>query len=176
MALLVKPEETEWLKAQAKLHHCIVEIGTFRAETAIDLAKETPGKVYTIDDFPVSIPLGREKSHAWRRMSPQEQDAICAYILEQIKPYPNLTHLRMTSEQAAQVLVNEPVDMVWIDGDHSYEAVLRELQLFTRMFPNALICGHDLDWIHSPGVRKALDEFGRPYTKVFPEAWLWYLS
>lgn len=55
-------------------------------------------------------------------------------------------------------------DLIWIDADHSYEAVVNDVALAWRLAkPESLICGHDLDWWE---VRRALDDFKIPYHQV----------
>jgi SAM-dependent methyltransferase len=51
-----------------------------------------------------------------------------------------------------------PVDMVFIDGDHEYEAVKRDILNAKAMLkPGGLLCGHDFSDAH-PGVMKAVRE------------------
>ena len=54
-------------------------------------------------------------------------------------------------------------DLVYIDGDHSHDAVWRDLWFCSRLFPNAVLCGDDWTWTgkHFPpkSVREAVLEF-----------------
>jgi hypothetical protein len=51
-----------------------------------------------------------------------------------------------------------PVDMVFIDGDHEYEAVKRDILNARKMLkPGGILCGHDFSDAH-PGVMKAVRE------------------
>lgn len=36
-----------------------------------------------------------------------------------------------------------PVDVVYIDGDHRYDAVIRDLTIADALFPDAILCGDD---------------------------------
>jgi hypothetical protein len=47
-------------------------------------------------------------------------------------------------------------DLVYVDAEHTYEAVSAELRLARTLFPHALLCGDDYDW---SGVRLAVNEF-----------------
>lgn len=65
--------------------------------------------------------------------------------------------LRMTSEEGAQK-IPDGVDLVFIDGDHSYEHVKRDIELWKKKVrPGGLLTGHDY-CDHCPGVVKAVDE------------------
>jgi hypothetical protein len=47
-------------------------------------------------------------------------------------------------------------DFVYVDAEHSYEAVAAELNLTRELFPRTPVGGDDYDW---SGVRRAVDEF-----------------
>jgi hypothetical protein len=47
-------------------------------------------------------------------------------------------------------------DFVYVDAEHTYEAVSAELGLIRELFPGARVGGDDYDW---SGVRRAVDEF-----------------
>ena len=66
--------------------------------------------------------------------------------------------LRTTSLEGLRRVADaglEP-DLVYVDAEHTYEAVSAELKLARELFPHALLCGDDYDW---SGVRRAVDEF-----------------
>lgn len=46
-----------------------------------------------------------------------------------------------------------PIDLIYVDADHTEEGVLRDLRAATRLFPDAILCGDDWQW---PGVRRAV--------------------
>jgi predicted O-methyltransferase YrrM len=49
-------------------------------------------------------------------------------------------------------------DFIFIDADHSYEAVRADIAAWRRrLVPGGLIAGHDYD-AHGPGVMRAVDE------------------
>jgi hypothetical protein len=46
---------------------------------------------------------------------------------------------------------NRFFDLIYLDGDHSYEIVLKELQLFTKLLPiNGVVCGDDMETQNIP--------------------------
>jgi hypothetical protein len=49
-------------------------------------------------------------------------------------------------------------DVVYLDGDHTYEAVYADVQLIRRLFPAATLVGDDWDW---EGVRAAVEQVAR---------------
>ena len=52
-------------------------------------------------------------------------------------------------------------DVVYIDADHSYQAVREDIALwYPRITPGGALCGHDYyQEKHWPGVKRAVDEF-----------------
>ena len=73
--------------------------------------------------------------------------------------------IRATSEEAFRRyehskcdLCAESADFVYIDGNHSHEHVLRDIEMWwTRVRPGGYLGGHDLDSEHGIGVRSAIE-------------------
>jgi hypothetical protein len=68
-----------------------------------------------------------------------------------------VTILRCTSQKAASWL--GLFDMVYIDAEHSYEAVKKDIKLWLpHVKPGGFISGHDYGHKRFPGVKQAVDE------------------
>jgi predicted O-methyltransferase YrrM len=70
---------------------------------------------------------------------------------------------RMTTNEAVHLFKDESLDGVFIDADHSYEAVKLDIQNWMpKVRKGGILAGHDYTsaW---PGVIRAVDE-------IFPEA------
>ena len=70
---------------------------------------------------------------------------------------------RMTTNEAARLFEDESLDAVFIDADHSYEAVKLDIQNWMpKVRKGGILAGHDYNsaW---PGVVRAVNE-------IFPEA------
>lgn len=92
---------------------------------------------------------------------------------KRMKPYENVTVVKARSHFAADILVAE-VDFVYIDGEHTYEAVKRDIAAWLpRVKPGGYIGGHDYSdgW---PGVVSAVEEsFGNVKVSLFDDtSWL----
>jgi len=60
------------------------------------------------------------------------------------------------SYDVADQIADCSVDLVFIDADHSYEAVKKDIKKFTpKLRPGGILCGHDIDY---PGVNRAVNE------------------
>jgi len=67
-----------------------------------------------------------------------------------------LTVLRGDSPEMAKKVEDNSLDFVFIDADHRYEAVLKDLAAWApKLKPGGTLCGHD---IHLPGVKRAVEE------------------
>eukprot|EP00971_Amphidinium_carterae_P228524 4532571-Amphidinium_carterae.1 len=62
-----------------------------------------------------------------------------------LEPFRNRSRLwRMRSDAAPVHLRNRSLDLVFIDGDHSYEAVKRDIALWTpKVACRGILSGHD---------------------------------
>jgi hypothetical protein len=70
--------------------------------------------------------------------------------------------LKMPSEQAASLFEDGTLDFVFLDADHRYEAVRRDLEVwFPKIKRRGVLGGHDYLHPDFPGVRRAADEFFR---------------
>lgn len=94
--------------------------------------------------------------------------------LEQYKPV--FVSCIMTSEKASKVVQNN-LDLVFIDADHSYESVKQDIELWApKLKPKGILCGHDYA-TDAPGVIKAVDEiFGEKIhlEKELESSYIWW--
>jgi len=69
---------------------------------------------------------------------------------------------RAFSHEAAEAIEDGSLDMVYVDGDHSYDGVMRDLEAFaSKLRPGGVIMGHDYTW-HARvefGVVPAVNDF-----------------
>jgi predicted O-methyltransferase YrrM len=87
--------------------------------------------------------------------------------------------IRKKSVTGAEIMRDGYFDIIYIDGDHTYDAVCEDLKAwYSKVRPGGIICGDDFGW---EGVRKAVLEFMGPRNKLvieyrsansdFPEKW-----
>lgn len=76
-------------------------------------------------------------------------------------------------------LYTDPWDLVYVDGDHRYEAVLADCRAWwSKLQPQGLLAGHDFINADCPGVQQAVLEFaaevGKPVhlTQDEPVSWM----
>lgn len=65
-----------------------------------------------------------------------------------------------TSKVAAIKFMKNVVNLVFIDGNHSYEYVKQDIDLYWRAVKNwGIMAVHDYNHVNFPGVKRAVDEF-----------------
>lgn len=141
--------ELNWLYRTAKNQNSIAEIGSWKGRSTHALLSGTNGIVYAIDHFSGS---NNEKE---QHKEAKEKD-IFQEFLNNVGKFKNLTPLKMSSNDAS--LLIDKVDMVFIDGGHTYEEVCNDIKLWLPK-TNKIICGHDYNW---DSVNRAVeDSLGR---------------
>jgi predicted O-methyltransferase YrrM len=141
-------EELQRLAADREI---IVEIGSYKGKSACALASTCPGIVYCIDPWDGNFPVGVPESLSVYR-------EFLAYTAHHGFLGNNIVPLTMTSGKAAPYFADKSIDMVFIDGDHAFNAVVRDLTLWAghKLKDTGLVCGDDYG---SPSVSKAVDGF-----------------
>lgn len=172
-------EEMEWLATQAENHAIIVEIGSFLGRSTRALADNTNGVVFALDSWigPVGAntkPLAPELNvlSASGEYTEEEKKHFSAQFISNLLDHitaGKVVPVKCEHENAGQIDLRP--DMVFIDGDHSYSAVRRDIKIWwNKLQPGGLICGHDAS---QSQVRKAVtDTF--PDAKFVSNTTIWY--
>ena len=67
------------------------------------------------------------------------------------------TICRIKSQDAAEKFKDRCFDLVYVDGDHTFEGVSKDLSVWgSKIRGGGFFCGDDYDW---EGVRRAVDQF-----------------
>lgn len=93
------------------------------------------------------------------------------YMQDKYKSDPRITLYASDSAKFLQSVPDNTYDVIYIDGDHSYEGVLRDITLaLQKVKPNGYIMGNDYEMnmskartMYNFGVKRAVDEFCATY-------------
>lgn len=139
-------DECVWLAEQAAKHKRIVEIGSCYGRSTRAMADNTQGVIFAVDNWqgPSEAKLSEEeKSRVFGEFSENLKDHIDS---GRVVPY-TTNHAEIESINLIFCGPEQRTDMVFIDGDHSREAVLRDIRIWKeRIAPGGLLCGHDANW------------------------------
>ena len=141
-------------------HGKIVEVGTFMGQTAKLLANASEGVVACVDHFCGGNDL----------TATFEPAKLRAAFMENCKKHiacGQIVLVEASSQEAAEQFEDDSFHMAYIDANHTYEMVKRDIELWLPKVVNGgIIAGHDygilvnveLDKEAFPGVRQAVDE------------------
>ncbi|MDO1445420.1 class I SAM-dependent methyltransferase [Rhodocytophaga aerolata] len=146
----------------------VLELGTYIGKTAIVMASafpaNSPRKVYTIDTFTREIgdESSREK-HLFKNIS---QYDLCNKLISENKVADKIEVLKGTTDQYAESLSKIPnIQLIFVDADHSYEAVKRDLVNYAFILEEGgYLAMHDYLY-QQDGVKRAVDEFVTTHTE-----------
>ena len=159
----------------------VAEIGIFKGRTMRKVLRNretfnTIEEYWAIDPFTVLTHYKSYKEKGFHRLGKfTDEQWKWAYnkVLSYMAWFPQLKVVKLTSEEAAKLFPNHYFpkgyfDLIFIDGDHTYEAVKQDIQLWQPLLiPEGILCGHDYSERHYPGVKRAVDEiFGEENIKL----------
>lgn len=131
-----------------------VEVGVCLAHTTEAFAKGIKNlkKLYAIDNYPTFVDWDGSD---WNQ---DRQNLMKKAAQEKLIPYKNkVEFLHVSSEEFVKTLKDESLDFVFIDGDHSFEAALKDFQnYYPKLKKGGIFAGHDIQ-LYS--VRNALSYF-----------------
>ena len=137
----------------------IVEIGSFSGVSS-DMIARFCNKLICIDVWSLGSPgISKEQlSIARKRFTKVMND------------HNNIISVEDYSENVAELIDDESMDMVYIDAVHDYAYVLRDIETWSRKIRSGgFITGHD---IHMTGVKEAVEKsFGDDYKTYKDGSW-----
>jgi hypothetical protein len=144
-------EELTFLEGCAHNVDSIAEIGSWKGRSTFALLSHCDGPVYAIDHWQGSDGE-RDGPHAEAVTTD-----VYAQFMKNVGHFPNLHAVKKPSNEAVETV--PAVDLVFIDGGHSYEDVVADIRAW-RPKATKVLCGHDFNW---PAVKRAVrDELGEP--------------
>jgi len=130
-----------------------VEIGTYEGHHAREMFEKLDiEKLYLVDPY--------EKYESTLAPHLQKAKAEALNVLDEFKD--KIVIVYEKSVEAAKKIADELLDFVYIDGEHSYEAVSQDIPTwYPKVKKGGIVGGHDYTPDYFPGVVKAVDEFAR---------------
>lgn len=141
-----------------KKNTIVAEIGVFKGDfSKIILDKLNPKELHLIDLFHGEMCSGDKDGNniVWTNLEDE--------YLKLQKIYENNHSIFLHKGLSGEILLNFTdgyFDLIYIDGDHSYEGVKKDLELaYYKIKKGGYICGHDYSNQTFPSVVNAVDEF-----------------
>ncbi len=163
------PKELDVLRDLAARHQprVVVEIGSFVGRSSLAWAQALPdATIYCIDLFGDDFIRGILKQGNLLDPDLTHEDrwrTLYSLFLENTWGHENIRHLRCDSRQLKELWHGGKVDLFFIDGHHSFELVIADLNT-ARSLRADVICGHDYGYPgyggpEHKGVTAAVDQF-----------------
>lgn len=130
-----------------------LEIGCYAGESSINFLQSNKiEKYYAIDLWDS---LG--KKDTTNQANLYDMDLVEKWFDERIKPYHNIVKkFKMRAEDAYKFIPNNSIDVLYIDANHDYQYVKKDIMFSIPKLKNkAIIAGHDY---YMEGVTKAVKE------------------
>jgi len=162
------PKRWEEIVQRISREGTLVEVGTWKGDTAFKVLSERPDvHVIMVDPWVSGLVDAGLIDASWlesgSKMATRAQsevEAIYRSVFEKAEKFGSRARiLRMESFDAAQQFEDGSLDMVFIDANHSYESVQADVAVWTlKVKPGGIIGGHDYNHPRFPGVRQAVVE------------------
>lgn len=156
--------ELRWLAERAQAARVIVEIGSWKGRSTRALGDHTPGVVYAVDHWQGQLrDASAGPSLEVARRGGEAVFAEFRHNLTDLIAVGRVEPIRMEAQAAFPVVrerLARTVDLVFIDGDHSYEGCKANIAAYrTLIRPGGILAGHDYNRVaRHAGVRKSVDE------------------
>lgn len=173
--LRTRDELGQWMTQMG--YTLAVEVGVQRGDFSRQLLSTWQGQLVMIDAWE-RLPNYQDVSNVYN-----EEHLQCMAAAQQVAQEfaPRGLIVKAKSPECAGHYADGTLDLVYLDADHSYEAVLADIQVWLpKIRPGGAIAGHDYLDGDLPqgkfGVKRAVNEFfGRPPDLVTQESWATWL-
>lgn len=168
-----KPPHNNWLIGlvnfakflQDKSINKMVEVGSFQGESTTIFSLFLPNtQIYAVD--PLENGYDPEDIAALQDMA-----SIQHNFTVRTSKFVNIKQIKLKSLDAVSTFTDKELDLVYIDGDHRYEAVKQDILAWrSKIKLNGYISGHDYG---REGINKAIEEtIGTPDHIFVDSSWI----
>ena len=151
---------TRYLKKNYKHDLIGVEIGVQYADNALRMLYNLPiKKLYLVDPYSKYKNYDSSKDGKWVDVFEQgDFDKMYNTAKNKVKHYGDKVEFVVDLSENAADKISDNLDFVYIDGNHKYEYVLKDLELYyPKVKKGGVIGGHD--WHAGMDVWKAANDF-----------------
>lgn len=148
-------KELTWLATQASKCMRIVEFGSHHGRSTRAIADNAPegAKIWAVDPWG-----GRYLTDDGREVA-DINTYVMPYFIRNLNDHIQSGKVIPVRNFSYNFTFMDSMDMVFLDGDHRYETVKRDINIVLSILPkHGLICGHDYGHPLWPGVKMAVDE------------------
>jgi hypothetical protein len=162
-------DELLWLATQAHRYQYVVEFGSLHGRSTVAMADNmlAPFKLWAVDPWAGDY-YNEEGSPI------PITTYVYPYFRQNLAEHIKAGHVIPVREFSYRFSLPYHVDMVFIDGDHRYETVVKDIKKAFDLLKNGgLICGHDYGHQDWPGVKQAVDSLVSTMSPIKVEGTIW---
>ncbi|MBT4651908.1 MAG: glycosyltransferase [Candidatus Pacebacteria bacterium] len=131
------------------------EIGVAFGGHSQRILDKTNAKLYSIDPF--RHINGYDDA---MNFSNEKFNKLYKFVEKRLSVYGKKSVLIRKKSMPAAKIIKEPLDFIYIDGDHSYEGIKQDiLTWFPKINEGGIISGHDYGHINFSGIKEIVDKF-----------------
>ncbi len=160
-------QELLWLAAQARHRQYIVEFGSLHGRSTRCLADNgfEGSKIWAVDPWAGDY-------YSEQGSTIKVNTYVMPQFIENLKDHIETGRVVPVRNFSYNFTLDHAVDMVFIDGDHTYKTVVRDIKkAYELLRPGGLISGHDYGHPQWPGVKQAVDELVGGPVEVWESIW-----
>ena len=167
--------ELAWMAKKASEASLVIDVGCWRGRTTKAMAAVCPGKIVAVDHASGKY-SGDTGRNAILDLVPPERIAsdFMSNLSAEIgagNVVPVFENGICAIARVRGILFGEKADFAWIDGDHGYEDVKRDILAYREMLkPGAMLSGHDYE-DSFPGVQRAVQELCPGFRRGLGTSW-----
>ena len=139
----------------------VAELGVFRGEFSNEIHQRIhPSTLYLVDIWEGTMGSGDKDGQ--NHITINNMEAVYHEIKDRYAEVDNIHVIRGKSLDFLNIQSNDSFDMIYVDADHSYNAVKNDLILaLSKVKDGGYLAGHD--YIPNYEVRYAVDDFCNEY-------------
>lgn len=161
------PHRTNIIKKYIKSNSIGLEIGVWKGDFSdLVLSLKSLNKYYLLDPWQLQTNYeNRWYGGSHPKFRSINMDEIYSSVVKRFANYNEITIIRDYSENAKKYIQDNELDWIYIDGNHSYQYVLKDLLIARDLVkPGGWILCDDYGWNDGDGgPKKAIDEFCKKY-------------
>ena len=135
----------ELLMQVAKPGMIVAEVGVWKGEATMgyaDIIAQNNGTLIVVDTFCGAPTVCGP--HAYNLIN--SADVCCQFISNVVRMVPNLVMIKADSLHAISMLQKHILDFCFIDADHRYSVVKKDIENYVQLIkPGGILSGHDLE-------------------------------
>jgi predicted O-methyltransferase YrrM len=142
-----------------------VEVGSWKGRSSVFMGVEIINSQKNIEFYCVDTWEGSKEHEG---MEVLKENKLYKEFIKNINPISHIIKpIRMTSNEASSLFLDQTLDFVFIDADHEYKAVKNDIEVwYPKVKSGGIIAGHDYQL---SGVKSAINDWCKQTNNTFHE-------